>query len=484
MQQSESAGRAAAGKRASIIGIGCNLGLFGVKLAAGLLSGSLSVAADAFNNLSDASSSLISLLGFKLGERPADPEHPYGHGRYEYLAGLCVSVLILAVGIELLRSSIGRILAPEPVDFTWLTAAILVLSIAVKAGMAVFYRRTGRRIGSDTLTAAAADSRNDVLATGCVLAGALLSRLTGQELDGFVGLGVAVFILYSGFGLVRGTLDPLLGRAPEPAEVEAIRQKILGYPGVIGTHDLLVHDYGPGRQFASVHVEMSAADDPLQSHAVVDTIERDFLREYGLNLVVHMDPVADVDTAAGRFRQWVEAQARAVDPALTVHDLAVMPGADGGAAVFSFDCAAPASLPLSDGEIQARLAARVGGPLPPLPLRDHGGPGLCRPAPQRPRPADPATPVILIHKIRRPPGRKISAGRARSCVRASGVGGQPGVHVVPHVGQPAGGWRGCRWKSPSAGPASPAAAQCGGFRQRPARTPATYAPPHCRPGCA
>ena len=171
MQQSESAGRAAAGKRASIIGIGCNLGLFGVKLASGLLSGSLSVAADAFNNLSDASSSLISLLGFKLGERPADPEHPYGHGRYEYLAGLCVSVLILAVGIELLRSSIGRILAPEPVDFTWLTAAILVLSIAVKAGMAVFYRRTGRRIGSDTLTAAAADSRNDVLATGCVLAG-------------------------------------------------------------------------------------------------------------------------------------------------------------------------------------------------------------------------------------------------------------------------------------------------------------------------
>ena len=318
MQQSESAGRAAAGKRASIIGIGCNLGLFGVKLAAGLLSGSLSVAADAFNNLSDASSSLISLLGFKLGERPADPEHPYGHGRYEYLAGLCVSVLILAVGIELLRSSIGRILAPEPVDFTWLTAAILVLSIAVKAG----------------------------------------------ELDGFVGLGVAVFILYSGFGLVRGTLNPLLGRAPEPAEVEAIRQKILGYPGVIGTHDLLVHDYGPGRQFASVHVEMSAADDPLQSHAVVDTIERDFLREYGLNLVVHMDPVADVDTAAGRFRQWVEAQARAVDPALTVHDLAVMPGADGGAAVFSFDCAAPASLPLSDGEIQARLAARVAARYP------------------------------------------------------------------------------------------------------------------------
>lgn len=357
--QTNSDARSAQGKRASTIGIGCNLFLFTVKLVAGLLSGSLSVAADAFNNLSDASSSLISLLGFKLGEKPADPEHPYGHGRYEYLAGLCVSVLILAVGIELLRSSFDRILHPQTVDFTWLTGGILVLSIAVKAGMAIFYRRVGSRIQSETLFAAAADSRNDVLTTGCVLAAAVVSRLIHLELDGFVGLGVAIFILYSGFDLVRGTLDPLLGRAPQPEEVEAIRKKILSYPGVIGTHDLLIHDYGPGRQFASVHVEMAAADDPLQSHAVVDSIERDFLREKGLNLVVHMDPVADVDTAAGRFRQWVSAQARAVDPSLTVHDLCVIPGEDGSGAVFSFDCAAPADLPLTDDQIRTRLAQKV-----------------------------------------------------------------------------------------------------------------------------
>ena len=351
--------RAAEGKRASIVGICCNLSLFLAKLLAGLLSGSLSVAADAFNNMSDASSSLISLLGFKLGEKPADPEHPYGHGRYEYLAGLCVSVLIMAVGIELLKSSFSRIVTPEPVDFTLLTAVILGLSIAVKAGMMIFYRRVGRRIDSQTLIAAAADSRNDVLTTACVLAGALISRVSSFELDGIVGLGVALFILYSGFGLVRDTLDPLLGHAPAPQEVEAIRQKILSYPGVIGTHDLLIHDYGPGRQFASVHVEMSAAGDPLQSHAVVDTIERDFLRERGLNLVVHMDPVADVDTAAGRFREWIAGQARTVDPALTIHDLCVIPGGPEGRTAFNFDCAAPADLALSDDEIRRRLADKV-----------------------------------------------------------------------------------------------------------------------------
>lgn len=378
--------RAAEGKRASVIGICCNLGLFLAKLLAGLLSGSLSVAADAFNNMSDASSSLISLLGFKLGEKPADPEHPYGHGRYEYLAGLCVSVLILAVGIELLKSSASRIVTPEPVDFTLLTAVILLLSIAVKAGMMIFYRRVGRRIDSQTLIAAAADSRNDVLTTACVLAGAIVSRISQFELDGFVGLGVALFILYSGFGLVRDTLDPLLGRAPAPEEVEDIRQKILSYPGVIGTHDLLIHDYGPGRQFASVHVEMSATGDPLQSHAVVDSIERDFLRDRHLNLVVHMDPVADVDTAAGRFREWIAGQARAVDPALTIHDLCLIPGGRDKRTVFSFDCAAPADLELSDDEIRRRLEERVATRYPRCRCEitvDRGYAAMPRPEPPR-----------------------------------------------------------------------------------------------------
>lgn len=378
--------RAAEGKRASIVGICCNLSLFLAKLLAGLLSGSLSVAADAFNNMSDASSSLISLLGFKLGEKPADPEHPYGHGRYEYLAGLCVSALIMVVGIELLKSSAARIITPEPVDFTLLTVVILVLSIAVKAGMMIFYLRVGHRIDSQTLVAAAADSRNDVLTTACVLAGAILSRITHFELDGIVGLGVALFILYSGFGLVRDTLDPLLGHAPAPEEVEAIRQKILSYPGVIGTHDLLIHDYGPGRQFASVHVEMSAAGDPLHSHAVVDTIERDFLRERGLNLVVHMDPVADLDTAAGRFREWIAGQARAVDPALTIHDLCVLPGGAEGQTAVSFDCAAPADLSLTDEEIRSRLSALVKERYPRWRCEitvDRGYAAMPHPEPQR-----------------------------------------------------------------------------------------------------
>ncbi|MDD4850357.1 MAG: cation diffusion facilitator family transporter, partial [Gemmiger sp.] len=293
------AGRAAIGRFASVVGIGCNAVLFAAKLAIGLLSGSLSIAADAVNNLSDASSSVISLLGFKMGAKPADAEHPYGHGRYEYLAGLSVAVLIMVIGVELLKSSIDKILAPTPVQFTVWTVVVLGFSILLKGWMMAFNHKMGLRIHSETLLATAADSRNDVITTAAVLAAALLSRWTGVELDGWMGLAVAVFILCSGFGLVRDTLDPLLGRAPDEDEVQEIRKAIMAYPGVMGTHDLLIHDYGPGRQFASVHVEMRADADPLRTHAVVDGIERDFMRERGLNLVVHMDPMADVNTALG-----------------------------------------------------------------------------------------------------------------------------------------------------------------------------------------
>lgn len=351
--------RAQAGQRASVIGVGCNVVLCLCKLLVGWLSGSLSIAADGVNNLSDASSSIVSLLGFRMAAKPADAEHPYGHGRYEYLAGLSVAVLIMVIGVELLKSSVTRILNPAPVNFTLPAAAVLLGSILVKALMMLFYRQVGFAIASGTLVAAAADSRNDVLTTAGVLAGALVSRLSNWELDGPVGLVVAVFILYSGFGLVRDTLDPLLGRAPEPEEVEEIREKILSYPGVIGTHDLLIHDYGPGRQFASAHVEMRATDDPMQAHAVVDMIERDFLHERGLNLVVHMDPIADVDTALGQLTEWVAAQARTVDPDLTLHDLCVMPGRDAGHTVLAFDCVVPKAFPVEDEDLKNSIAALV-----------------------------------------------------------------------------------------------------------------------------
>ncbi len=351
--------RAATGKFASAVGIGCNLALFAAKLAIGWLSGSLSIAADAVNNLSDASSSIISLLGFKMGAKPADREHPYGHGRYEYLAGLMVAVLILVIGVELLKSSVRKILAPTPVTFSAWVAVVLVLSILLKGWMMRFNRAMGERIHSETLIATAADSRNDVLTTAAVLAAAVAARLTGITLDGWMGLAVALFILYSGFGLVQDTLDPLLGRAPEEAEVEAIREKILSYPGVIGTHDLLIHDYGPGRQFATAHVEMSADLLPLRAHAVVDSIERDFLNERGLNLVVHMDPVADVDSALGKLTEWVGEQVRRVDPALTIHDFCVIPAGPQGGTRLVFDCVAPRALPLADAELKEKISRLV-----------------------------------------------------------------------------------------------------------------------------
>lgn len=356
--------RTALGQVASCVGILCNALLFFAKLLIGWLSGSLAIAADAVNNLSDASSSIISLLGFKMGAKPADAEHPYGHGRYEYISGLTVSVMILVIGIELLKSSIGKILSPTPVEFSLAMVLVLALSIALKCWMMAFNVQMGRRIHSETLIATAADSRNDVVTTACILAGSILAYATGLNLDGWMGLAVAGFILYSGIGLVKDTLDPLLGRAPDEQEVEEIRRKILSYPGIIGTHDLMVHDYGPGRQFASVHVEISADSDPLKSHSVVDAIERDFLKERGLNLVVHMDPVADVDTALGKLNEWLLGQVRTIDAGITVHDLCILAGTPGKKPTMEFDCVVPRSVKLKDEDVRQLITGLVQGKYP------------------------------------------------------------------------------------------------------------------------
>lgn len=270
--------RTAYGNLASWVGIFCNLLLCAGKFLAGTLSGSISIAADAVNNLSDASSSVVSLIGFKLGARPADDEHPYGHARFEYLAGLAVAVMVLVIGVELLKSSVDKILHPAAVTFSWVAMAVLAASIAVKLWMSLFNRTLGKRINSGSLIATAADSRNDVLTTSAVLVASLISHFANVELDGWMGAAVALFILYSGVGLIKDTIDPLLGLAPDPELVQHIHDKIMSYPGVLGTHDLMVHDYGPGRQFASVHVELAAEDDVMASHELIDDIERDFLK--------------------------------------------------------------------------------------------------------------------------------------------------------------------------------------------------------------
>ena len=349
--------RLAYGRLASVIAIGANGLLFLMKLLVGLTAGSVAVVADGVNNLSDAASNVVSLLGFRLAARPADAEHPYGHGRYEYLAGLTVAVLILAAGVELARSGVLRVLHPETPAFSWLMAAVLAGSMAVKLWMMAFQREAGRRIGSGTLTATAADSRNDVIATAVVLLGMAAGRLTGLDLDGWLGISVAVFVLYSGYTLVRDTLDPLLGKMPEPEEIEAIRRRIMACPGVIGTHDLMLHDYGPGRRFASAHVEMAAEADPAVWHQTLDALARQFLQEEGLHILFQYDPISQADTAENRLRDHLTQRLGGIDRRAAVHDLRLEKG-EAGTRV-EFDCYIPAEVALPEEQLRRQAEEAV-----------------------------------------------------------------------------------------------------------------------------
>ena len=283
--------RTSYGLMAGVVGIVCNVVLCLAKGAIGLMSGSVSIVADAINNLSDASSNIVTLAGFKLASKPADKGHPYGHGRFEYLAGLVVAVLVAAVGLELARSGIERIIEPQDVEFGLRLVVVMLLSVAVKAWMMGFNRTLGRRIESETLEATAIDSRNDVITTLTVLACSTVSYFTGVQLDGWVALGVGAFVLVSGLGLVRDTVNPLLGQAPSEEVVNRVHEIILGKPGVLGMHDLMIHDYGPGRKFASAHVEMPADGDPLKIHALLDSMEKQVERELGIVLTLHYDPI-------------------------------------------------------------------------------------------------------------------------------------------------------------------------------------------------
>ena len=319
--------RTAYGNLASIVGMACNILLCLGKLTAGTLFGSIAIMADALNNLSDASSNIVSLIGFRLASKAPDAEHPYGHARYEYLAGLVVSVTILAIGLSLGKESIGKALHPTPVAFSWLSVAVLAASILVKLWMSGFNRKVGQRIGSETLLATAADSRNDVLTTSAVLLATVLCSLTGWDiLDGLMGVAVAAFILWSGWGLVMDTLSPLLGETPSPELVEHIEQTVMSYPGVLGMHDLMVHDYGPGHQFASLHVEFPAETDPLSAHDVIDNIERDFLKKDNLQVTIHYDPIVTSDAQVGVLRSRLMEKVRRIDPQLSIHDLRIVPG--------------------------------------------------------------------------------------------------------------------------------------------------------------
>lgn len=355
-------GRQAVGMRASVVGIALNTLLCAAKAAIGLAAGSISIVADAVNNLSDAASNIISLLGFKLASKPADAGHPYGHGRYEYLAGLSVAVLVLVVGVELARGSVDKLMNPAPVEYSAVLVAVLLLSIAVKLWMMLFNAQVGKEIDSGVLAAASVDSRNDVITTAAVLAAAGVSYFTGFELDGWVGLAVAAFILWSGVELVRDAVDPLLGKPANPETIKLIENKMLSYKGILGIHDLIVHDYGPGRVFASIHAEVDSSVDILTSHELIDAIEQDFLKNEGLAVVIHLDPIVTSDARVSKLRKWISEDVAQIDPRLSIHDLRIVPGENRTNVIF--DCYEPYAVEIGEDELKTMISQHVSEKFP------------------------------------------------------------------------------------------------------------------------
>ena len=335
-------GRAQVGRLSGAVGIVCNALLFGAKILVGTLSGSLAITADAMNNLMDASSSVVTLVGFKLAERPADEDHPYGHARFEYLSGLTVAALILLVGVELAKGSLDKILHPAAVDMSGVTVGVLAGSIALKFWLSRFNTKLGKLIGSGTLEATAADSRNDCIATGAVLLSALLQMFTPWRLDGWFGMAVALFILYSGVGLARETISPLLGEAASPELRKLIAETVAAHPKVLGFHDLMVHDYGPGQRFGSLHVEMDSREEPLLCHDIIDDLERECLQKHNVHLVIHYDPIVTGDEILERRCTQVTQILLAYDSRLSIHDFRMVPGP--GHTNLIFDVALPQDL--------------------------------------------------------------------------------------------------------------------------------------------
>ena len=349
--------RSAIGAMAGITGIVCNALLFLGKLVCGLIAGSVSIIADAANNLSDAASSGITLLGFRLARRPADADHPYGHARYEYLSALVVSMVILLLGAELARSAVGKIIAPQAPAVSWLTVGILAASIAVKLWLWRFYTNLGKRIGSGVLEATGVDSRNDCIATAGVLLGVLAERLFAFPVDGWIGLGVALFILWSGIGIARQTVSALLGQRADPELTEKLSRLVLSHEKILGIHDLLVHDYGPGQCFASLHAELSAGEEPLLCHDIIDDIECDALNELNVHLVIHYDPVEVNDEERSQMQAQVEEIAQKIHPGLSVHDFRIVRGAKQTKLVF--DLAVPYEVRRSHRQLKEEIDTRL-----------------------------------------------------------------------------------------------------------------------------
>ncbi|WP_418784834.1 cation diffusion facilitator family transporter [Hominenteromicrobium sp.] len=345
------------GRVAGAVGIVTNFLLFLMKIIVGTAFHSVSVTADAVNNLTDSGSSVVTLIGFKMASKPADEKHPFGHARIEYLSGVIVSFIVIFLGLQLGMSSIEKILTPEENALTPVALVVLVISILAKFWQCLFYRKVGRMIKSESVEATSKDSRNDVIATSVVLFGAVITMLTGVNLDGYMGAAVALFIVFSGVQLTISTADPLLGQAPEGELVQTITEKMLSYPGIIGMHDLAVHNYGVGRCFASAHCEVDAKNDILVSHDLIDNIERDFSRDLGIHMVIHLDPVIVGDARTDALHCKVQSLVTALYPTVTIHDFRVIWGVTHSNIVF--DAAVPFSVKDSDAVITQKLEAEI-----------------------------------------------------------------------------------------------------------------------------
>lgn len=349
--------RRAYGMLCSLTGIGLNILLFLGKYLAGRLSGSIAMTADAFNNLSDAGSSVITLLGFRMAAKKPDPGHPFGHGRIEYLSGVAVSLIIIVVGVQLGLESIDKIISPEPVDAGLVPMLVLVASICVKGYMFAYNRGIGRKINSPGMSATALDSLSDCIATGVVLISMLLARFADVNVDGWGGAAVAIFIIFSGFKAAKETLSPLLGNPPDPQLVRDITDIVMSHPEVLNVHDLIVHDYGPGRLMISLHAEVPGDGDIYALHDAIDTAEYELQQKLGCSAVIHMDPVSPDGTKTAHMREELAEAAKAIDPRLTIHDFRIVDGPTHTNVIF--DAVLPNDSSVTEDDAKAQLETIV-----------------------------------------------------------------------------------------------------------------------------
>ena len=346
--------RTKCGNLAGWVGIFCNLILFLLKLMIGILSASISVMADALNNLSDMGSSVVTMLGFRLASKPADPDHPYGHGRFEYISAFIVSGLIVLVGIELFKSSVDKIINPTPLHFTWVSVSILIASVLIKFWMYLFNRKVGKKIHSDAVIATAADSRNDALTTTAILISVTVMMLTNINIDAYIGIAMSLFILWSGFKTAKDTLDPLLGEPLDMESAKEIEREIMSFNGFLGVHDLMTHNYGPGRCFASVHVEVPCDTNIVKCHEQIDLCEKLVFERTGVHLTIHMDPVETDNEKLNHAKSVIAEKIKDIHPALTIHDFRMTPKSDERTNLI-FDVVVPADLGGKNSELKKKI---------------------------------------------------------------------------------------------------------------------------------